>query len=172
MMKRSVAERQIASKMNDSVQHLGIKDVVFTAPSVHSKVDNLKTKARDHYKRYRKKRKPILLWATLAKILPTTCRLLSPHGQISSRGTVRSSVFLATGLCLVDSTTVVVSSGDIASLTVSTPSLRQRSPRQTQTLHQRRVPAAADHHRVAVYNAGSAETPHRYTAQVGCQFSI
>ena len=42
MMKRSVAERQIASKLNDCVQHLGIKTVVFTAASVHIKVDNLK----------------------------------------------------------------------------------------------------------------------------------
>ena len=61
MMKRSVADRQIASKMNDYVQHLGIKDFVFTAASVHSKVEHLKTKARDLYKRYRKKRKPVLL---------------------------------------------------------------------------------------------------------------
>ena len=33
------------------LQHLGIKAVMFTAASVHIKVDNLKRKARDHYKR-------------------------------------------------------------------------------------------------------------------------
>eukprot|EP00117_Sycon_ciliatum_P013940 scpid80854/ scgid14409/ len=121
MMKRSVAERQIASKMNDSVQHLGIKDVVFTAPSVHSKVDNLKTKARDHYKRYRKKRKPILLWATLAKILPTTCRLLLPHGQISSCGTARSS------------DTLVMTSGRKSNVCKRPWTRRYASPAQTET---------------------------------------
>ena len=78
MMKRSVADRQIASKMNDYVQHLGIKDVVFTAASVHSKVEHLKTKARDLYKRYtgRKKRKPVLLlapWPRFCLRVPADC---------------------------------------------------------------------------------------------------
>lgn len=56
MLKRSLAERQIADKLNDYAKEIGLgSDVVFTGPIVHSKVDNLKTKAKELYKRYRRR---------------------------------------------------------------------------------------------------------------------
>ena len=57
MMKRAVAEKRIADELNLYAKQLsgGDQEMIYTAAIVHNKIDNLKTKARDQYKKYRKK---------------------------------------------------------------------------------------------------------------------
>ena len=56
-MKRAVAEKRIADELNLYAKQLsgGDQDTIYTAAIVRNKIDNLKTKARDQYKKHRKK---------------------------------------------------------------------------------------------------------------------
>ena len=52
LMKRSPKEKEIASTMNEHARELSGEQDPFTATMVHYKIDNLKSKARDQYKKF------------------------------------------------------------------------------------------------------------------------
>ena len=54
MMKRSVKEKEVAEALTAYSRQLGDTESVYTASVIHSKIDNLKTKAKEHYKRFRR----------------------------------------------------------------------------------------------------------------------
>eukprot|EP00117_Sycon_ciliatum_P010189 scpid100544/ scgid12188/ len=54
MVRRSVKEKEIGEALTRFARQLDNTDVEFTASVVHHKIDNLKAKAKEHYKKYRK----------------------------------------------------------------------------------------------------------------------
>lgn len=54
MMKRSKKEKEIAQKLNLYAKAIGEADVDISQSVVHNKLDNIKAKAKEHYKRFKK----------------------------------------------------------------------------------------------------------------------
>ena len=53
MMKRTKKEKEIADKLNLYAKEIG-EDIEFSHSIVHNKIDNLKSKAKEHYKKFRR----------------------------------------------------------------------------------------------------------------------
>lgn len=53
-MKRSKKEKEIAAKLCEYAKEIGEAETELSATTIHNKIDNLKSKARDHYRKYRK----------------------------------------------------------------------------------------------------------------------
>ena len=51
MMKRTKKEKEIADKLNLYAKEIG-EDMEFSHSIVHNKIDNLKSKAKEHYKKF------------------------------------------------------------------------------------------------------------------------
>ena len=49
MKKRAVKEKEVAEALTTYSRQLGDMESVLTASVIHSKIDNLKTKAKEHY---------------------------------------------------------------------------------------------------------------------------
>lgn len=54
MVKRGHKEKEIADKLNSYARELGAEDSDYTALMIHNKIDNLKSKAKEIYRRNRR----------------------------------------------------------------------------------------------------------------------
>ena len=80
MMKRTKKEKEIADKLNLYAKEIG-EDMEFSHSIVHNKIDNLKSKAKEHYKKFRRATATgSAVDSTSEDQKPTTCGQISGHG--------------------------------------------------------------------------------------------
>ena len=93
--KRSVKEKKVAEVLTAYSHQLGDLESVYTVSVIHSKIDNLKTQAKENYKKYRKMTATGSPVGDPSEDSAFTSPLLLPHGTTSGCGITNLAMCLS-----------------------------------------------------------------------------